>query len=71
MAEIKIQNLEITGFDLLLDPESFLNELSDNETSNVVAGLAMARGNSGTSYNCGGAAKLAMAGNASACSIHC
>jgi|GEM_PF-3586990 len=38
MATIKISDLNPTGFELINDSESYLNELTDSENINVLGG---------------------------------
>jgi hypothetical protein len=53
MADIKIENLNISGSELFLDSESFLSEL-DNDELNVLGGLMAESGVSSESYHdCG------------------
>lgn len=39
MAKIIIDNLNLTGLDLLQDTENFLSELSDAEIENISGGI--------------------------------
>lgn len=39
MAKIEINDVELNGSELFNDSETFLNELQDSETQNVVGGL--------------------------------
>ncbi|MBD6619516.1 bacteriocin [Komarekiella sp. 'clone 1'] len=44
MADIKINDIEPAGAELFADSEDLLNELNDDELSNILGGLEAARG---------------------------
>ncbi|MEH2378643.1 MAG: bacteriocin [Nostoc sp.] len=55
MADIKINDIEPAGAELFADSEGLLNELNDDELSNVLGGLQAARSaplSSKISYQC-------------------
>ncbi|WP_424100614.1 hypothetical protein [Moorena producens] len=39
MANIEINDIKVTGIDLFVDAESFLNDLKDQDVSSVIGGI--------------------------------
>ena len=39
MADIKIENIDLSGLELFSDPEGFLSELDDSDESSIIGGL--------------------------------
>lgn len=48
MADIKIDDIQLTGSELFEDPEGFMDQLNDDEITSVYGGLASGQTNSGT-----------------------
>ena len=52
MADIKIENINISGLELFSDPEGFLTDLDDHDVDKVIGGMAAFETDVTTAYTC-------------------